>query len=157
MSTRSLTSVKSRWGEGEWRTHAVIYRHSDGYLTGHGEQLFEFLNGLEVVNGIKCEGMPERWVNGPGELAAELVVHLWRLGCSPDLMDHGELEVGQEFHYEISVDYGPSGGVIRLVVYDGPMTFFGEGGKKCVCKIFEGTVSEFGQFLEDYREGRIEE
>ena len=153
MSTRSLTTVRSRWnGEGEFETHANIYRHHDGYLEGHGQWLFDFLNGLVVVNGIGAASeMPARYVNGPGRLAAALVAKLHEDGHEPNL-NATSGPCGQEFHYQIDVEFGMSFGrkagfPVRVTVFDGPMTAFGSGCENCTNKIFDGTVDEYGAFL----------
>jgi hypothetical protein len=56
-------------------------------------------------------------------------------------------ECGQEYHYLIDVDFGMNGGKILFTVFDGPMTAFGGGGEKCKNQIFQGSVTEFGEFL----------
>lgn len=153
MSTRSITSIRSRWDEGDYRTHAVVYRHRDGYLEGHGRWLHAFLGGLQVVNGIG-QDMPKRYANGPGRLASQLVAELQRDGHSPDLIGDVD-DVGQEFHYQPDVQYGEDGGMVSVTVFDGPVTFFGLGGEDCTNQIFTGTVAEYGEWLESIacREG----
>lgn len=49
MGTRSLTYVYSH-GE----PVVCMYRQYDGYPTGHGAELAEFLNGTSVYNGMDC-------------------------------------------------------------------------------------------------------
>lgn len=147
MSTRSITTVRSKWtGEKDWETHANIYRHHDGYLEGQGAWLFEFLNGLKIINGIPGNP-PPRYANGPGRLAAQLVAALQDDDHSPDLLASENPNAGQEYHYRIDVEFGPNGGTIKVAVFNGPMTFFGSGGEACTNLIFEGTVEEYGQFL----------
>lgn len=151
MSTRSITTVRSRWErEGEFNTHANIYRHYDGYLKSQGAWLHKFLDGLAVVNGI-CGKMPERYVNGPGRLTAKLIAELQNDGHDPDIMPR-EGDVGQEFHYVVDVEFGDHGSQknypVTVTVYDGPVTFFGKGGDGCTNQIFKGSVREFGDFLE---------
>ena len=149
MSTRSITTVRSRWDEGEWKTNAVVYRHHDGYLSGHGEWLHEFLDGLEVVNGIPGNP-PPRYANGPGRLAAQLVAKLNEDGHEPDLCpDDGPR--GQEFHYQVDVQFGANGGTVSVTVFDGPMTAFGGGGERCTNQVFQGSVAEYGEFLKNDR------
>lgn len=150
MSTRCLTVVWSRWGyDGDWKTRAVIYRHHDGYLCGHGKWLFQFLDGLEVINGIP-ENPPPRFANGPGRLAGQLVTELQLAGHDPDLL--GEVcACGQEYQYEIFVSFGMYGGTVKVAVYDGPMTAFGAGGDQFKNLIFSGTVKEYGDFLQQAR------
>lgn len=150
MSTRSLTVVRSRWNsKGAFETHANIYRHHDGYLEGHGQWLFDFLNGLVVVNGISGQ-MPKRYANGPGRLAAQLVAQLHAAGHEPDL-NTSDGPCGQEYHYQIDVEFGLDFSrkeyPVSVTVFDGPMTAFGAGGNDCTNKIFEGSVEEYGKFL----------
>lgn len=146
MSTRSITTVKSRWDDLEWKTLAVIYRHSDGYLSDHGERLAGFLDGLEVVNGLTGDE-PPKYVNGPGQLAARLISELWSNGIRVSLVSHNQSDFGQEFHYEILVQFGERGGNVFVKVYDGPMTCFGEGGDECNNEIFSGNVAEYVAFI----------
>ncbi len=147
MSTRSITSIRSRWDNQDWETNTVVYRHSDGYLDGHGKWLYEFLNGLEVVNGIPG-AMPSRYANGPGRLAGQLVAKLEKDGHGPDLHTE-DVDMGQEFHYQIDVQYGLDGGTVTIYVFDGPMTAFGAGGEDCTNQVFKGSVAEYGAFLKN--------
>lgn len=151
MGTRCITEVKGRWaGRKDWNTHAVIYRHWDGYLTGHGRWLADFLDGMHVVNSIPSN-TPTKHANGPGRLAAQIVAELQKDGHEPDLMD-GVCDCGQEYHYLIEVDYSMSGGSINLKVFDGPMTAFGFGGQDCTNEIFSGTVEQFVAFIGEQEE-----
>ena len=70
MGTRCLTFVY------EGKTPLMcLYRQFDGYPSGHGAELADFLNKIEVGNGIP--GKPEmgEFANGMGCLAAQLVAH----------------------------------------------------------------------------------
>jgi hypothetical protein len=69
MGTRSLTYVY----EGETPI-MCMYRQFDGYPTGHGQELANFLNELSVGNGIS--GKPDlfSFANGMGDLAAQMIV-----------------------------------------------------------------------------------
>jgi hypothetical protein len=69
MGTRSLTYVY----EGETPI-MCMYRQFDGYPTGHGQELANFLNELSVGNGIS--GKPDlfTFANGMGDLAAQMIV-----------------------------------------------------------------------------------
>jgi len=70
MGTRCLTYVY------EGKTPLMcLYRQFDGYPSGHGVELADFLNKIEVGNGIS--GKPEmgEFANGMGCLAAQLVAH----------------------------------------------------------------------------------
>lgn len=145
MGTRCITEVRTRFdARHEFQTVAVIYRHWDGYPTGHGKDLFAFLNGLEIVNGVSVgRPMPQRYANGPDRMAAQLVCHLQEGGHNPALLaDCGPC--GQEFHYRIDADFEN----VTISVFDGPMTAFGMGGEGCDNLIFRGSVENFGKFLE---------
>ena len=70
MGTRCLTYVY------EGKTPLMcLYRQFDGYPSGHGVELADFLNKIEVGNGIL--GKPEmgEFANGMGCLAAQLIAH----------------------------------------------------------------------------------
>jgi hypothetical protein len=69
MGTRSLTYVY------DGKTPIMcMYRQFDGYLSGHGQELANFLNELTIGNGIP--GKPElfTFANGMGDLAAQMIV-----------------------------------------------------------------------------------
>jgi len=69
MSTRSLVKVF----EGS-QCLTAVYRQSDGYPSGRGTDLAEFLTGLSIVNGISL-AETRRIANGAGCLAAQLIAH----------------------------------------------------------------------------------
>lgn len=71
MGTRSLTIVY----DGSNKPIINMYRQCDGYVSGHGLQLAEFLIPFEIVNGI--QGNPKLGVvaNGMACLSAQLVKH----------------------------------------------------------------------------------
>jgi hypothetical protein len=153
MGTRSITEVKTRWEDKEFKTNAIIYRHWDGYLLGQGKDLFNFLDGLQVVNGISSN-MPKKYANGGGRLAAQLITQMQLDGYDPDLLPNTE-PVGQEYHYIVNITQSMDGGTIRVIVYDGPITFFGMGGENCTDKIFEGSVDEFGAFIKNQEDSEF--
>jgi hypothetical protein len=67
MGTRSLTFVY------DGKTPVVcMYRQFDGYPSGHGQELAEFLFDGKLVNGIPL-GSNEKLFNGMGCLAAQMV------------------------------------------------------------------------------------
>lgn len=68
MGTRCLTFVY------DGGTPVInMYRQFDGYPSGHGAELAEFLSGFEIVNGFG-EVKP-KLANGMGCLAAQLIAH----------------------------------------------------------------------------------
>jgi len=68
MGTRALTFVY----DGD-KPIVNLYRQYDGYPTGHGAELAQFLDGFKIVNGIGAE--KTRIANGMGCLAAQMVAH----------------------------------------------------------------------------------
>jgi len=147
MGTRSLTEIRTAWDKKEKpQTVAIIYRHWDGYPSGHGQDLYNFLNGLKIVNGIGGD-MPKRYANGPGRLASQLIAYLQDEGHDPNLIPTTD-PCGQEFHYVIDAYYESP---LKITVYDGPMTAFGSGGEDCTNKIFEGSLSKFKRFIDGDR------
>ena len=71
MGTRCLTFVY----DGD---KAVInmYRQFDGYPSGHGQELAEFLMPFKVINGIGSgQDVPGKFANGMGCLAAQMIAH----------------------------------------------------------------------------------
>lgn len=71
MGTRSLTFVY----DGE-KPVINMYRQFDGYPSGHGSELAEFLTPIQVINGIGSEqNRIGRFANGMGCLAAQMIAH----------------------------------------------------------------------------------
>lgn len=143
MSTRCITVVRETWGENT-QTIATIYRHHDGYPEGQGQTILDFLDGLSLVNGIGGE-MPERYANGTGRMAAQLISHMQDEGHSPGMMCNDAI-CGQEWTYVVIGNMTTL--QISVEVYSGPITLFGCGGEECTTKEFSGTVAEYKQWLE---------
>jgi hypothetical protein len=76
MSTRSITAVME-----DGQELLTMYRQSDGYPSGHGQELADFLKGFKVVNGISGGAKQEEKIaNGLGCLAAQIVAHFKQPG-----------------------------------------------------------------------------
>lgn len=72
MGTRSLTFVY----DDQDKPIIKLYRQFDGYPSGHGIELAQFLNSIEeITNGISMGDCLRRTANGMGCLAAQMVVH----------------------------------------------------------------------------------
>lgn len=159
MGTRSLTIVRSQWEKGDdgienpIEHHGTIYVHWDGYLSGHGRWLADWLDGVVVTNGELGEA---KHYNGPGRLCTGMISDMHVDGKNPDLVKEGSI-CGQEYEYEIFVDYGMGGGTITVIVRDGPVTFFGMGGEDCANEVFRGSVEEYRQFISDAENPQEEE
>jgi hypothetical protein len=133
MGTRSLTRVNAG------KTKILnLYRQMDGYPSGHGRELFEFLDGLVIVNGLFA-GQPEKIANGAGCLAAQLVAHFKDGPGSFYMEPVSATDCGQDYEYIVNVteanwndDDAPSSIEVKVRSYDR--------------LLFSGTVEEFGKF-----------
>lgn len=79
MGTRSNTLVIEFNTNIEVRTNkgtklVNMYRQFDGYPSGHGKELAEFLAPITLVNGMGANA-PQTIANGVGCLAAQIVAH----------------------------------------------------------------------------------
>ena len=77
MSTRSLVRFATReegvsFSEHPERVEVQVYKHYDGYPSGHPVNLARFLNKFEIVNGVPFED-DSRVANGLGCLAAQYI------------------------------------------------------------------------------------
>ena len=105
MSTRSLTRVIETWNDEKTnklkkQTLVCMYRQMDGYPSGMGSDLVEFLNSGKIVNGISL-AETERVFNGMGCLAAQMVAHFKDGAGDYYLYPTNVGKVWQEYEYEI--------------------------------------------------------
>ncbi len=76
MGTRSITTIIDNQFGGTPVKICTMYRQYDGYLSGHGKELAEFLATLELCNGIGGKAPKgKEWANGAGCLAAQMIAH----------------------------------------------------------------------------------
>lgn len=122
MGTRSLTKIYD-----DDVPLVCMYRQYDGYPSGHGVELAEFLKGLEITNGIR-HSEPRRTANGAGCLAAQLVTALKKGPGNIYLFPVDTFDADQEYEYRIRVD----GADIHITVLDGSHR-----------TLFNGDVNEF--------------
>ena len=78
MSTRSLVRFATReegvsFSKHPERVEVQVYKHFDGYPSGHPVDLAEFLKDFKIVNGIPYPEPEGRTANGLGCLAAQYV------------------------------------------------------------------------------------
>jgi len=98
MGTRSLTFV---YDEGN-RPLLNLYRQFDGYPSGHGVDLANFLNGLRLVNGY---GIDKSGIaNGMGCLAAQLVAQFKDGVGQFYIRSIDDTDLGQDFEYHVYPD-----------------------------------------------------
>jgi len=97
MGTRSLIHIK----DGDV-VIATIYRQFDGYPSGLGQELANFLKSRTLINGISKGQTSKTHANGMGCLAAQLVTHLKGDGIGNVYLDSpGRKPVWEEYVYTI--------------------------------------------------------
>ena len=119
MGTRSLTFVY----DGDVPV-INMYRQFDGYPSGHGAELAEFLDGFEVVNGIGK--VQPKIANGMGCLAAQLIANFKKTVGGFYIHPVTETDCWQDYEYHVYED--------KVVV------------KNPTEVIFEGAWDEFKEF-----------
>ena len=130
MSTRSLTFVKDDTN----RVVMNMYRQCDGYPSGFGTELYEFLKDIKMVNGIVPGS--EKIASGAGCLAAQIVAH-FKDGPGGVYLHHPlTKDYGQEYEYHITADI--SGITVKVVET-------GWSGRRAK-KLYQGDVEGFGAF-----------
>ena len=122
MGTRSLTFVY----DGDVPV-INIYRQYDGYPSGHGHELAQFLDSKNLVNGFGEQNSFE--ANGMGCLAAQLIVQLKHGVGGIYIYPVSSTDCFQEYEYHVYED--------KVIVKDPTAV------------IFEGTWEEFAQFCLD--------
>jgi len=142
MGTRSLTFVYSESVKGE-RAEPIVnmYRQFDGYPSGHGAELAEFLSGGKIVNGLRF-GEEGKFFNGMGDLAALLVANFKKESGGFYLYPVSAKDCGQDYEYHIlNVD-----GEFKIEVYYCGCNFFGISGDYESEVVFSGSLPEFVDF-----------
>lgn len=138
MGTRSQTTIS----EAGNKPLVGIYRHFDGYPSGHGLELFQFLSKIKIVNGFAPGSKLGEVANGAGCLAAQLVANFKTAVGGVYIQKAGNTggkkinltSTPEEFTYQVTIGNEESGFEIRLKVYN------------YEDKIFEGGLEEFGEF-----------
>lgn len=120
----------------------TMYRQFDGYPTGHGVELAEFLAKSKMVNGIGANSA-EVVFNGMGCLSAQVIAH-FKDGAGGIYLQSASKGGGEDYRYEVISGYdenfNPLG--ITLKVYEvGYMR--GETYINRAKLIFEGTAQTF--------------
>ena len=122
MGTRSLTFVY----DGDVPV-INIYRQYDGYPSGHGHELAQFLDSKNLVKGFGEQNSFE--ANGMGCLAAQLIVQLKHGVGGIYIYPVSSTDCFQDYEYHVYED--------KVIVKDPTAV------------IFEGTWEEFAQFCLD--------
>lgn len=98
MGTRSITKFIESEGNKQ-KAITAIYRQFDGYPTGHGLDLAEFLNQGILVNGIGMKSDKLQFT-GMGCLAAQVIHHL-KDGPGGIYIEHPDRENSENYYYEV--------------------------------------------------------
>lgn len=131
MSTRSLTFVKDDTN----RVVMNMYRQCDGYPSGLGTELYEFLKDIKMVNGLG-DDFAKKIANGAGCLAAQIVAHFKDGPGGVYLLHPSSKDCGQEYEYHITAD--ESGITVKVVET-------GWGGRRSKT-LYQGDLEGFGAF-----------
>ena len=109
MGTRSLTRVFEKWedtkGKEQRQPIVCMYRQYDGYPSGHGQDLAQFLEPFTIVNGIGLDDK-RKIANGMGCLAAQLIAHFKDCPGNIYLYATDTKDCWQEYEYEIEKTKG---------------------------------------------------
>jgi hypothetical protein len=148
MSTRSITKVIETWNDEKTsklkkQTLVCMYRQYDGYPSGMGSDLAEFLNSGKIVNGISL-AEEQRVFNGMGCLAAQMVAHFKDGAGGYYLYPTNVGKVWQEYEYEIIQHEGEE---LKLKVIE--VGYINDKGKYCKGKktLYFGSPKGFESWL----------
>ena len=136
MGTRSLTFVYDEQGN----KIINLYRQYDGYPTGHGQELAEFLNNQKMYNGA-------------GDLAALLVAHFKKEPMNFYLHPTDVEDCGQDYEYHIY----SSGINISIKIMNCGWNVFGETQDDTYEPLFVGSLEEFTKYCASEKYGDIED
>lgn len=105
MGTRSTTKI---YDNGE--LVLALYKQFDGYTSGWGNELIDFIKSGKVVNGLSLKES-QRVFNGCGDFALQLVAHFkTEAGGLYATTKDDE----QEYNYVINFDYDYKNGVTKI-------------------------------------------
>ena len=139
MGTRALTFVY----EGD-KPLVNLYRQYDGYPTGHGAELAQFLSEFHITNGISS-GETRRTANGMGCLAAQVVAFFKESVGGFYIHSVDATECGQDYEYHVY----QKDKELRVRVTDRGCNWFGLTMSDTNDSIFDGTVAEFAEFCSE--------
>jgi len=140
MGTRSLTFVYDNN-----KPIVNMYRQYDGYPSGHGAELVDFLSAGRLVNGLIHSKTAEEVVfNGMGCLAASLIAHFKKSPGGFYIHSVDSKECGQDFEYHIYAGEENKG--FKIKVFNCGVNFFGLTQSEKHDKMFEGNLFQFAEF-----------
>lgn len=140
MSTRSTTTVID--GQDN-QAVSTFYRQSDGYPSGHGQDLVNFLKGGKVVDGIGTdEGLA---FNGAGDLAFRLI------GSIKDPNESGNFYcIPSADGWDVDFDYTISALPGQPILVSCSSRGWGDDPDEL---LFRGTVEEFEAWVKENPDG----
>ena len=146
MGTRSLSRVfntyKDEKNNKQVKEQLVnMYRQYDGYPSGHGTELADFLKGGKVVNGIGSRDEKQILFNGTGCLAAQMIAHFKDGAGGIYIEPITAKNCGQEYEYEVIVDFDTKEVTLKCFEF---------WHKKKL--LFEGKPADFEQFVTELAE-----
>ena len=145
MGTRSLTFVYEKYGQIQ-KPVVNMYRQYDGYPTGHGAELAEFLSSGRMVNGLaQTKTVKEIVFNGMGCLAAQMVTNFKQTPGGFYIHPVDVRECGQDYEYHVSEK---KDGLYVEVYYCGCNMFGVSSGEESQL-IFQGYLKEFTEFCKE--------
>jgi hypothetical protein len=140
MGTRALTFVYDEYN----KPLVNLYRQYDGYPTGHGAELAQFLSEFHITNGIS-PGETRRTANGMGCLAAQVVAFFKESVGGFYIHSVDSTECGQDYEYHVY----QKDKELRVRVTDRGCNMFGLTMSDTNEGIFDGTVAEFAEFCSE--------
>jgi hypothetical protein len=127
MGTRSLTHIH----EDDGSVLLTFYKQHDGYPSGWGKELAEFLAPISIVNGLSGDGKPV--ANGMGCLAAQILAHFKDGPGQFYVYPANASDCGEDYTYHIEL---PDDAHARL-------GFPGREGMGVVLRVLDGTETIF--------------
>jgi hypothetical protein len=131
MGTRCLTFVYEKYGQVQ-KPVVNMYRQFDGYPTGHGAELSEFLSSDLSANGMGC-------------LAAQMVAHFKKSPGGFYIHPTDVTDCGQDYEYHI---YDSDKGLYIEVINCG-CNMFGVTMSDQHDFVFKGNLKEFTEFCKE--------
>ena len=145
MGTSSLTFVYEKYGQIQ-KPVVNMYRQYDGYPTGHGAELAEFLSSGRMVNGLaQTKTVKEIVFNGMGCLAAQMITNFKQTPGGFYIHPVDVRECGQDYEYHVSEK---KDGLYVEVYYCGCNMFGVSSGEESQL-IFQGYLKEFTEFCKE--------
>ena len=142
MGTRSLTFVYDEQN----KPIINMYRQYDGYPTGHGAELADFLSVGRLVNGLAQTETAEEFVfNGMGCLAASLIAQFKQSPGGFYIYSVDKTDCGQDYEYHIY----DSGKGLYIEVVDCGCNMFGVTMSDKHDFVFKGNLKEFTEFCKE--------